>query len=213
MIRHAAIALLLLAGAGCARTPAGPPPGLSSTTTAAAQEPQRVAVLPPWLGEGVGRSAGVGTGEALASAWRELGLHEVVQVGSARRDDLVAYDPVGSNRIATPELLRIRDQLGVDAVVISRVEQYRGFDPVLIALTAHLVSTRDGSVLWSATGVFDGRRAEVQADLQAWWARSQGPAGRPLTEWRQALQSPSLFARYAGWRMAATVPPPPPPAR
>jgi hypothetical protein len=210
MIR-AGLCLLAVLAAGCARVPAGPPPGLSWTTSAAAQEPQRVAVPPPWLGDGVGRSAAV-AGEALAAAWRELGRHEVLSVGPAQRDELIPYDPVGGNRIAAAELLRLRDRLGVDAVLISRVEQYRGFDPVLISLTAHLVSTRDGAVLWSATGVFDGRRTEVQADLKAWWERTQGPEGRPLSDWRQALQSPSLFARYTGWRMAWTVIPPAAPA-
>jgi hypothetical protein len=198
----ACLALLVLAAAGC---PARPRAGaISSLTTPRASEAGRVAVLPFWLGDGVGRSAEAAT-EAMAASLRELGLHEVVLVGPTEARRLLPGDVLLANRISADDLLRLRDRTRCDAVLLGRVDQWQGYDPLAAGLSVHLVSCRDGEKLWEATAHFDGGRKDVQDDIQR-WDRGAGQAQASVAGWQSVLSSPQAFARYACDRLAATLP-------
>jgi hypothetical protein len=204
--------LLALVAAGCLagcsgyhRSDAKPLARFSSQTSAKIGDVRRIAVLPLSLGHGVGRSAEA-IDQALAASLRELDRFEVVAVPAAQRDELLTRDPVLANGISSAELLRLRDTLRVDAVLLGRVDQYQGYDPIALGLTTHLVSCIDGSVLWSATGHFDGSRGDIQADIERWHHGAIGQATASIAGWRATLASPSLFCRYVGDRLAASVP-------
>lgn len=204
------LAGLLAASSGCTglRHPfhwagAAMPKGVSWQATPRAAAPQRIAVLPFWLAAGVGRSAAV-TGDNLAASLGELGLHEVSLVSGEERSRLLADDPLAANRLAAADLLRLRDALRCDAVLLGRVEQYDSYEPVSIRVSCHLVSCLDGEVLWSAAGHFDGARADVQQDVEAWY-RSRGEATVGIAGWKGVLASPRAFTRYLCDRLAGTM--------
>jgi len=200
-----AAALGLLALSGCFERESGPGPTFSYHTTPAATAAQRVAVLPFASAERIGRSAWT-VNPAMTASLRELGSHEVVAVSRDSIADLLPGDVFSVNSITTAQLLGLRDRLNVDAVLLGRVEQFDSFDPIAIGLTCHLVSCRDGQVLWSATGHFDGRRDDVQRDLRRWYEHSIGYANPNLSGWTVALQSPAQFTRYVCDRLVATIP-------
>lgn len=197
-----ALAALLLC-AGCRETP---PPYVSWHSSPRAAEPGRVAVLAFWSNDGVGRSAAL-VADAAAAALRELGLHEVVLVGAERRRALLPDDVLLANHLGADHLLRLRDALHCDAVLLGRVEQFDGYDPIAIGLSMHLISCADGEKLWEATGHLDGGRSEVQEDLRRWWEQSAGRGSTGPAGWRGVLSSPQAFARYATERLLWTLPP------
>jgi hypothetical protein len=178
---------------------------LSFHTTIEASQLRRVAVLPFHRADGIGRSAGA-MDDSMTSALRELGVHEVLTVSIAERDTLLKRDVIRANRITTDELLALRDALKCDGVLIGRIEQFTSYDPLAIGVTADLVSCLDGSVLWSATGHFDGSRSDVQKEIESWYDRTVISGN--IAGWRQTLESPKLFTRYVAERMALSIPVP-----
>lgn len=178
---------------------------LSFHTTIEATQLRRVAVLPFHRAEGIGRSA-MAMDESMTSALRELGLHEVLSVSQTERDTLLKRDVIRANRITTDELLALRDALKCDGVLIGRIEQFTSYDPLAIGVTADLVSCLDGSVVWSATGHFDGSRSDVQKEIEKWYDRAISSSN--IAGWRQTLESPKLFTRYVAERLTLSIPVP-----
>lgn len=178
---------------------------LSFHTTVEATALRRVAVLPFHRADGVGRSASA-MDDSMTAALRELGLHEVLTVSISERDALLKRDVIRSNRITTDELLALRDRLKCDGVLIGRIEQFTSYDPLAIGITADLVSCLDGSVVWSATGHFDGSRGDVQREIEHWYGRAITSGN--IAGWKQTLESPKLFTRYVAERLALSIPVP-----
>jgi hypothetical protein len=221
-LRRAALgALIVLAawcGSGCdfpwSREPPVQHEILSFHTTPAAGELKKVALLPFWIAEGVGRSSGA-LNENLYKAMLELGQFEVTRVSLEERDALLPLprDPIQANRITVAELQALSAALHVDGVLLGRIDHFDSYDPISLGLTADLVSCRDGQPLWSATGHFDGRRADVQEEIRCWHARTAGTATDSITGWKLVLSSPQLFTRYVADRLALSVPMPPAPPK
>jgi hypothetical protein len=189
--------------AACAHRP---PASLTWHTTAQAMAPARVAVVPAWLGAGVGRSA-QGVTDSLTASLRELGKHQVITLTIEQRDRLMPTDALLSNQLSPDALLRIRDAVQADAIVVARVEQFDAYDPIAIGMVVHMVSCHDGAKLWDAAGHFDGRRAEIQADVEHWHSIANGAAGGDLAGWRGTLASPQAFTRYVTDRLVWTLEP------
>lgn len=204
-----AAAAIILVLAGCdgrgpfRRMPVAPPGTVAWQTTPRAGEPMRVAVLPFALADGLGKSAG-DLAPALADSLRALGRHEVVLVGAEQAAALRLPD-LHAGAVPVDALLAVRDATGCDAVVLGRVESFDGFHPIAIGVAAHMVSCQDGAVLWSAQAQLDGKRDEVQTDVEAWWTRTSGDAATAVNGWRSVLTSPREFCRYAADRLAWTV--------
>lgn len=209
LIRLVAACTLLTSLAGChfPFTRAAPVQHemLSAHTSPQAAGLRRVAVLPFSFADGVGRSARV-MDESMTAALRELGLHEVLTVSAAQRDLLLPSDVILSNHISVDDLLKLRDALRCDGVVVGRIEQFDGYDPLAMGVTAALVSCLDGSVTWSATAHFDSRRKDVQQDIQAWYERTAGGGNDSIAGWKLTLKSPQLFTRYCAEKLALSIP-------
>ena len=178
---------------------------LSSHTSPHAAALRRVAVLPFSLADSVGRSARV-MDASMTAALRELGLHEVITVSVVQCEKLLPRDVIQSNHIGTDELLALRDALHCDGVIVGRIEQFDGFDPLSMGVTAALVSCLDGTVTWSATAHFDSRRKDVQDDIQAWYERTAGTNNESIAGWKLTLKSPQMFTRYCAEKLALSIP-------
>jgi len=199
-------AMLLLSA--CSTTPRWKPlpAHISWRASPTVGDAQRVAVLPAWAAENVGRSAD-SIAPALAAALRETGRYEVTPVGKELRDTLLKTSNIPASIITAEDLGRLRDKLQVDAVLVARVEQFTAYDPLAVGLTVHLVSCQDGTVLWSATGNFDSRREDIQNDIQWWHSRHAGTANDNISGWRLTMSSPELFCRYVADRLCGTLVP------
>ncbi len=203
-----ALALLVCACADTSRNPfrrmpVAPPGSVAWHTTPRAIEPQRVAVLPFALAEKVGKGAAE-LAPSFTNSLRALGIHETVIVGPERAAQLAIPD-LHAGKLPVDALLAVRDATGCDAVVIGRVEQFDGFHPVSLGASVHLVSCQDGAVLWSAQLQLDGRRQDVQIDIESWWKRNAGQQATAVNGWKSVLSTPRDFCRYAGDRLAWTI--------
>jgi hypothetical protein len=190
--------------AGCTHRP---PETLNWHTTPAAVGPGRIAVVPVWLGSGVGSAAEIAT-DSLAASLRECGLHEVVTLSSEQRAQLFSQDVLFTNDLPTNTLLRVRDAMKADSVLIARIEQFDAYDPVVVAMNVHLISCHDGAKLWEAGGHFDGRRLDIQDDIRYWYGLANGGSHANLAGWRGTLVSPQAFTRYVTDRLVWTLRPP-----
>ena len=205
--RFSLVAVALFAcliSAGCAHRP---PASLTWHTTPAAAKPGRVAVVPVWLGSGVGPAAMIAT-DSLAASLRECGLHEVVTLSPEQRTRLMPDDILFTNSLNTNTLLRVRDVMKADSILIARIEQFDAYDPIVVGMTVHLVSCHDGAKLWEAAGHFDGRLAEIQEDVRYWYGLANGDSNANLAGWRGTLVSPQAFTRYVTDRLVWTLVPP-----
>lgn len=197
------LVLLMFASSGCdrRRDPVHHP--FSWQRQPAAAEVTRIVVLPIDRAGVSGRSA-QGVDAAIAASLRDLARHVVIEV------DTTTLPPglrgaVEADQVAAEDLLALRDRYHADAVLIGRLHQFQGYDPVAVGLTLHLVSCHDGSALWSATGHFDGARGSVQDDVQAWYRQRMADRGNTVQTWRTVLHTPSIFARYVADRMLGTL--------
>ncbi len=187
------------------RMPAAPPGSVAWHTTPRAIEPLRVAVLPFALAEKVGKGAAE-LSPSFADSLRALGIHETVLVGPEQAAGLQQQTPdLHEGRVSIDALLAVRDATGCDAVAIGRVEQFDGFHPVSLGASVHLISCRDGAVLWSAQIQLDTRRQDVQRDIESWWKRSAGAQAAAINGWKSVLSTPRDFCRYAADRLAWTI--------
>src|SRR5690606_5864722 len=104
---------------------------------------RRVVVLPAAFEEEAGRSAET-LDATIATALRDRNRQVVLRATGA---DLPAdlADGVRSDRIEVDSILALRDRYHVDAILIAHCHRFRGYDPVALSLTLHLISCHDGS--------------------------------------------------------------------
>jgi hypothetical protein len=207
------LALLFLAMPACSRRDAArsyDPRHFSTFIDPGLDPVRRIAVLPGERGAAVGRSAAT-LDEVLPRSFRELARFEVVTLDEETRRRFFGHASLASASVDPDGLRRLRAEYRVDAVLLCRVEQFQSYDPISIGLVAHLVDCRDGGVLWSVTGQWDGNVALIQEDVRDWWDDRIGDDHLRLGGWRTALSTPSLFARYVSDRVAGSARPAPPP--
>jgi len=200
-----------LALSGCLRgEPPTDPTAFSYHTRPDAHAQRRVVVVPLYAGPGVGASV-ARLDAALATALRETNLYEVAVLTAGDRDLAFPVPGLGLDNLTPDNLRQFRDRHGNDAILVGRVDHFDSYDPIAIGLEVHLVSCRDGETVWSASGHFDGRREDVQADIRLWHRQTVGDGQPSIGGWQTVLQSPSLFSRYVADRLSATLLAPPAP--
>lgn len=207
MIRAGLATILLLALLGCERV--DPIEARASEHVSFHRDPRlsqtrRIAVLPLYRGSDADASSRA-LDEAMPAAWRDLGDFEVLGLDLETRQALLGPDPVLRNDIPAESLRLLWESFKVDAVLLGRIERFDGYDPIEVGLSAALVSCRDGTVLWSGGGHFDGSTTRIQQDIRAWWLSHRRGARESVSGWQQTLQSPRLFARYVSDRLAASA--------
>jgi len=195
--------LCVAAFAGCNRRPDTALHPFSWQRLPAVNDVRRIVIIPIDRSGANGRSS-QGLDTALADSLRDIAQHVVIE---ADPKDLPSSltGAVLSDRIRADDLLALRDHYHADAVMIGRLHHFNGYDPISAGLTLHLVSCMDGSVLWSASGSFDGSRDTVQKDIAAWYRRRQADRGNTVQTWQTVLHTPSLFSRYIGDRLFVTL--------
>jgi hypothetical protein len=180
---------------------------LSYHTTPQLVHLHRIAMLPFYTAEGVGRSATV-FNDAMVASLRELGLQQVITVPIETRDTLLPTDVIAANGMSSADLLHLRDALHVDGILVGRIDDFDGFDPISMSVTAIMLSCLDGQVVWSAEGHFDSRRQDIQDEVERWYKRTAGTGSDGISGWKIVLESPRLFSRYVAERLTLSMPMP-----
>jgi hypothetical protein len=141
-------------------------------------------------------------------------LHEL---GRARLFELVAVSPEdllamtgraewsGEEQLPADFFEKLKEKLGVDAVLFSRLTQYRAYEPLSVGWRLKLLDAEEPRVVWAVDEVFDARVPEVVAGARRFARHHRESAAAPA-EPDDILSSPRRFGQYAASALVATLP-------
>lgn len=99
----------------------------------------------------------------------------------------------------------IKAQLGCDAVLFSRLTQYRAYPPLTVGFSLKLAEVDTTEFVWAVDEIFDASEPGVVNSARRYQlGREQLPAS--LSDSRSILNSPSGFGRYAANSVFQTLP-------
>ena len=99
----------------------------------------------------------------------------------------------------------LKRALECDAVLFSRVSQYRAYPPLTVGFSFKLVDVETGNFVWAADEVFDSSEPSVVNSARRYQLmREQLPPS--LADSRSILNSPGSFGRYAANSVFETLP-------
>jgi len=140
---------------------------------------------------------------------QELGkarLFELVPVSSAELRLLTGRDRwSGEEKLPQDLFEKLKDKLGVDAVLFSRLTQYRAYEPLSIGWRLKLLDAEEPHILWAVDEVFDARVPEVAAAARQ-FAQANPEAATSLSDARTILVSPRRFGQYTASALVETLP-------
>jgi len=132
---------------------------------------------------------------------------EVISVTRVQmREQFGAETVLSSAALPADVLARLRAAHGADAVLFEDLTYYTPYQPIAIGVRTRLVSTIDGTVLWSFDALFDGAQPSVAVAARDYYL-AQGRPAYPLENSSGIMQSPSRFAKYVAHAMFGTLPP------
>lgn len=100
----------------------------------------------------------------------------------------------------------LRTELACDAVLFSRLTQYRAYPPLAVGFSFKLIEIEKAEFIWAADEIFDASEPSVVNSARRYQlAREQLPTS--LADSRSILNSPSGFGRYAANSVFQTLPP------
>lgn len=104
------------------------------------------------------------------------------------------------------DLLKVlKGALECDAVLFSRVTQYRPYPPLTVGFSFKLVDAETSNFIWAADEVFDSSEPSVVNSARRYQIlREQLPSS--LSDSRSILNSPTGFGRYAANSVFETLP-------
>lgn len=169
---------------------------------------RRVAVLPTTCDQGQ---------SDLVSGLDALAAVIVEELGKTKRFELVTVTPeqlrawTGRSSWRAEETLpanllqNLHKQLDCDAVLFSRLTQYRAYPPLAVGFSFKLAEVSQAELLWTVDEIFDASEPNVVNSARRYQlTREQLPAS--LADSRSILNSPSGFGRYAANRVFQTLP-------
>jgi hypothetical protein len=139
------------------------------------------------------------------------------ELGRARQFEMVAVSPdelrllTGRNTWSDGERLpmfffdKLKEKLGVDAVLFSRLTQFRAFEPLSIGWRLKLFDAVEPHILWAVDEVFDARVPGVAAAARR-YAQQHQYAGSASSEAQGVLVSPLRFGHYTASAVVETMP-------
>ncbi|MFO1511608.1 MAG: hypothetical protein U1F83_01630 [Verrucomicrobiota bacterium] len=169
---------------------------------------RRVAVLPATcLGDHSEVDAGLELLEPVITD--ELGRtrkFELVRVPPEKLRALTGHATWSAEETLPTGLLKqLRDELECDAVLFTRLTQFRAYPPMAVGLSLKLLEVDKAEYIWAVDEVFDANEPGVANDARRFQrAREQLPWS--LADSRSILISPSGFGRYAANSVFRTLP-------
>jgi len=111
-----------------------------------------------------------------------------------------------SDRLADNFFDQLAGELGVQAVMLPELTQYRAHEPLAIGWRLKLVDAAEPRVIWAVDELFDARVPSVAAAARR-YAEGHPDTAQSVASERAVLQSPRRFARYTASAVVATLPP------
>ena len=139
----------------------------------------------------------------------ELGRIRQFEVVSVTAEDLrlmtgrTAWG--GEEKLPMDFFDKLKEKLGVDAILFSRLTQYRAYEPLSIGWRFKLLDADEPRILWAVDEVFDARVPEVAAAAVRFDQRHPDTSAS-LHDARGVLASPKRFGRYAASAVMQTLP-------
>jgi len=139
------------------------------------------------------------------------------ELGRSRQFELVTVPPdelrlltgrsswSGEEKLPADFFEKLKDKLGVDAVLFSRLTQYRAYEPLTVGWRLKLLDAEVPRILWAVDEVFDARVAEVSVAARR-YARDHPDAAASLHDSQSVLLSPRRFGQYTASAVIATMP-------
>jgi len=139
------------------------------------------------------------------------------ELGRSRQFELVTVPPEelrlltgrggwsGEEKLPNGFFEKLKDKLGVDAVLFSRLTQYRAYEPLAVGWRLKLMDAEVPRILWAVDEVFDARVPEVAAAARR-HARENPEAIPSLHDAQSVLLSPRRFGQYTANAVVVTMP-------
>lgn len=175
---------------------------------------RRVAVL-PLVSDARGAQAEAGTEimqSVLVTEMVRAGAFEIVAVSADDLNHATGRSQwTAEEKLPAAFLQRLRDQHGCDAVLFSRLTQYRAYPPLAVGWSFKLVEcplkpAGPPRILWAADEVFDAGNPAVVNSARRYYLSELKVSG-PLADSQAMLHTPRRFAQYTLHALALTLPP------
>ena len=111
----------------------------------------------------------------------------------------------GEEKLPRDFFEKLRAAAGVDGVLLSRLTQYRAYEPLAIGWRIKLLDAQNPRVIWAVDEVFDARQSDV-ANAARRFAQAHPEPVPPVGDSRSALMSPRRFAQYTASAVFQTLP-------
>jgi hypothetical protein len=139
------------------------------------------------------------------------------ELGRSRQFELVAVPPEelrlltgrsgwsGEEKLPGDFFEKLKDKLGVDAVLFSRLTHYRAYEPLAVGWRLKLLDAEVPRILWAVDEVFDARVAEVAAAARR-YVRQHPESISSQQDSHSVLLSPRQFGQYTASAVVGTMP-------
>lgn len=175
---------------------------------------RRVAVL-PLVSDARGAQAEAGAEMMQSVLVTELARSGAFEILAVSADDLNHATGRGQwtaeEKLPTAFLQRLRERHGCDAVLFSRLTQYRAYPPLAVGWSFKLVEcpakpADAPRILWAADEMFDAGNPAVVNSARRYYLGQLKVTG-PLADSQAMLHTPRRFAQYTLHALALTLPP------
>lgn len=139
------------------------------------------------------------------------------ELGKTKKFEIVTVSPENlrfwtgrsswrAEEVLPADLLKmLKQQLQCDAVMFSRLTQYRAYPPLSVGFSFKLVDLENAQFLWAVDEIYDASEPSVVNGARRYQlTREQLPSA--LSDSRSILNSPSGFGRYAANSVFQTLP-------
>ncbi len=107
-----------------------------------------------------------------------------------------------------PEIAEMHKALGVDALLIGKVNTFQPYPRMQIGLYLRMVDLKDGQTIWGVDHVWDAREKKTEHRIKEFFEHHLSDGYEPV-DWGVGTISPSLFEKFVAHEVAQTLPGPP----
>jgi hypothetical protein len=111
-----------------------------------------------------------------------------------------AEDALPTNIVKT-----IREAVGCDAILFTRMTQYRPYPPIAIGWSLKMIECKESQVIWSVDEMFDAGDGTVANAARRYYQENLHQP-EPLSDSRSILASPRRFGQYTMHAVLSTLP-------
>lgn len=169
---------------------------------------RRVALLPVWherYTADVLRNIDIAFNEELA----KKAIFEVVPVTRGEMEGLVGRRELSSvEKIPGDLFLRLKEQYGVEGVMLTDITHFSPYRPVAIGVRSKLVDVESGRIHWASDVLYDSSNSAVAVAAKE-YQKILGNNGFPImADGGAVLMSPRMFAQFVAFSNYASLQPP-----